>query len=365
MTTIDGPKPNADSADNWATGITRTLNEQRALARSFLKRQRADKTAQPAGGAARSGQNGSHNGELTDVDLATMAGRLMNEVEQLRVELSHARKRTQTGSAGPTPAPDKGDLDTDDNALRKELDELRAERQHLLDRLAQSENDPGSHPQTELSEQQHDDLRRRFEMAVEDVRELKACNAELEEKLRQGVRGEQAAVTNSPSDTGLDWAAQKQRLLAQLDDFDDDDEEEARDKLAVDGAIRITDQVVAEKEKEIVELKAQLAKAPAEQEHHAGAADLIGNDEAIQSERAKLIQLQDDWKQKLRKAEIEISVEKAKVARERTQLEEQLHVYEARLAEQEANGPTSSDSNKPKKLGKRKWLSRLGLADDD
>jgi hypothetical protein len=362
MTTIDAPKPNAGSADDWAMGITRALNEQRARARSFLKRQRARQTAQTAGGAAGSGQNGSHKSELTDVDLATMAGRLMNEVEQLRVELSHARRRTQTVPTGSTPSADNGDLDTNENALRKELDELRAERQHLLDRLAQSEKDPGCHPQTELSEQQHDDLRRRFEMAVEDVRELKACNAELEEKLRQGARGEKAAVTNSPSDTGLDWEAQKQRLLAQLDDFDD---EEARDKLTVDGAIRITDQVVAEKEKEIAELKAQLAEAPAEQKNHPGAADLIGNDEAIQRERAKLMQLQDDWKQKLRKAEVEISVEKAKVARERTQLEEQLHVYEARLAEQEANGPTSSNSDQPKKLGKRRWLSRLGLADDD
>ena len=101
----------------------------------------------------------------------------------------------------------------------------------------------------------------------------------------------------------------------------------------IEGAMRITDEVVAEKDRLITELKAQLETVPSGDAGRQAASELLDGDEVIQQERAKLLELQESWKEKLRKAEIEISVERAKLARERSKMEEQIQALEARLAE--------------------------------
>jgi hypothetical protein len=175
------------------------------------------------------------------------------------------------------------------------------------------------------------------------------------------------SAKSAANDTGggLDWESQKKRLMAQLAEFDDEDEEENQERLTIDGAIRITDQVVAEKEQEIAELKAQLATAADRRPGRPVPDDLLDNDAIIQAEREKLKKLQEDWTSKLRKAEIEISVERAKLGRERAKMQEQLDAYEARLAESARQDPSAESADTAKKGGKRNWLSRLGLADND
>ena len=63
-----------------------------------------------------------------------------------------------------------------------ELVALRAERDALAERIEQLERQPVAQVDAD-TEQQISDLRRRFELAVEDVRELKTKNAKLEAKL--------------------------------------------------------------------------------------------------------------------------------------------------------------------------------------
>ena len=59
--------------------------------------------------------------------------------------------------------------------------------------------------------------------------------------------------------TGSDWESLKQKLLADLEtEFDENEESKKADKLSVQGAIKITDQVVAEKDGEVEELKRML-----------------------------------------------------------------------------------------------------------
>jgi hypothetical protein len=308
MTTTDDQRLEPRPADDWAAGITRTLNEQRARTRSFLRAQHERLAALPE--AAAGGNSASSE------------------------------------------------------ALLKELDELRASRQQLLDRLEQATAD-ADRPSDPQPGPQHDDLRRRFEMAVEDLRELKARNAELQAKLQDAERAPRPAATEAAAGAGLDWESQKAKLMAQLSEFDDDDEEDAQDRLTIEGAMRITDGVVAEKDRLIADLQAQLESVQSNDPGQAAASELLDGDELIREERAKLLALQENWKEKLRKAEIEISVERAKLARERSKMEEQIQALEARLA-QRASGPGSAD--KPaaaKKSSGRKWLSRLGLADDE
>jgi hypothetical protein len=308
MTATDDQLLEPRPTDDWAAGITRALNEQRARARSFFRAQHERLAGLP--------------------EVATDGNSAPNE------------------------------------ALLRELDELRAGRQQLLDRLEQATADLDQQTDPE-TDQKHDDLRRRFEMAVEDLREVKARNAELEAELQAADRDPRPAAPERTSVGGLDWESQKEQLMAQLSEFDDDDEDEVQDRLTIEDAMRITDGVVAEKDRLIADLQAQLEAGPGGEPGREPASELLDGDEAIQQERAKLLQLQESWKEKLRKAEIEISVERAKLARERSKMEERIQALEARLAER-SDTPGSTD--KPagaKKSSGRKWLSRLGLADDE
>jgi septal ring factor EnvC (AmiA/AmiB activator) len=81
----------------------------------------------------------------------------------------------------------------------------------------------------------------------------------------------------------------------------------------------------------------------------------------VRQERETLKRLQDGLREQLGKAEVDISLERAKVARERAELEEKIRGFEA----DRANTPATADANgdKGKKQSGRKWLTRLGLGE--
>jgi chromosome segregation ATPase len=286
------------------------------------------------------------------------------EQEQLRSELAQARRRY-----------DEAQLEIESlhervQQLRRQIDqagdaesalrikELEQERDALVERLGEAEQ------MTSLSggsTEESDELRRRFEMALDDIRALKSRNAELEEKLARASSGGMSGAI--AAEGKMDWESQKKRMLAQLEaDFDGDDPQEVKDKMTVEGAIQITDGIVAQKDREIEELQRLLD----EQSKNIGGvavgaaaiAQLLDSDELIRSEREKLEAMQNEWREKLRKAEIDISVERAKIARERAQLEEKLQTIAAR------GGDANDASGDKKKKGSR-WLSRLGLSEDE
>jgi outer membrane protein TolC len=76
--------------------------------------------------------------------------------------------------------------------------------------------------------------------------------------------------------------------------------------------------------------------------------------------------MQEEWREKLRKAEVDISVERAKIARERSELEEKLQVFQSeRKRLEEVLGSQPPGDDKGKKSSARNWLTRLGLKDSD
>ena len=162
----------------------------------------------------------------------------------------------------------------------------------------------------------------------------------------------------------MDWESQKRMMLAKLEaDFDEDDPEQAQDRLTVEGAIRMTDEAVAEKDRELEELRRLLDD---QSQNLSGVAvgasaiaEMLDTDELVKQEREKLEALQQEWREKLRKAEIDISVERAKIARERAQLEERLQALEQRSISGDAKEPVAEA---PKR---GKWLARLGLKDGE
>ncbi len=247
---------------------------------------------------------------------------------------------------------------------REELARLRSERDSLRTLLRDTEAKLGEASKAEADSRNKDELQRRFEMAVEDLREMRRVNAELESKLANartsgGGGGGAAAIGG-----GLDWESQKQRLLAALEADDAQDEESVAERVTMEGTIRITDQIVAQKDKEIDELKQQLAAgAPsaARGPDPAAVAEILERDELVRQEREKLEQLQAEWREKIGKAEIDISVERAKIARERMELEEKIrqHQFDAPPAPPDGSGAPQPGRSRGK------WMTMLGLKDVD
>ena len=251
---------------------------------------------------------------------------------------------------------------------REALDEQLAERLAALDRYREE----GAARETASGEQAafetESEFQRRYEMVLEDLREIKQENARLQEQLEAAQNTAPAAGLQSKGDSGnLSWEAQKQRILAALEsEFDEEEEEDQKERLQIQQVVERTHRVVAEKDAEIAELKQLLENQSASVGSLAvGAAalgDMLDKDAVIQQERENLIQMQEEWREKLRKAEVEISVERAKLARERSKMEEQLRIIEERNA---GAGDTSTGGSGGERPPRNRWLTRLGLKDEE
>ena len=123
--------------------------------------------------------------------------------------------------------------------------------------------------------------------------------------------------------------------------------------------------MIAEKDCEIDELKQMLDNQSSSigdvAVGAAAIADFLDQDELIIQERESLKQLQEEWQDKLRQAEIDVSVERAKLGRERMELQSQIQTIEQqRQSDESLSDDEKSDDRKP---GGR-WRKRLGLKDD-
>jgi hypothetical protein len=204
---------------------------------------------------------------------------------------------------------------------------------------------------------------------MDDVREVKKKNAELEKRLASG--GSPAPAATGGGDA-MDWEAQKRRLLAALeaneDESGEESEEDREERLKMREVVAKTDAVLASKEQEIAELK-QLLDAQSNNigEMAVGAqaiAEMLNQDEVVTAERERLVQLQKEWEEKLRQAEIDLSVQRAKIARERAEIEERHRQFQQQ-AEQSGDEHPAADGSKAKKPQRGRWLTRLGLKEQD
>jgi len=239
-----------------------------------------------------------------------------------------------------------------------ELVALRAERDALAAQVEQLEQRPTVQIDPDV-ERQLADLQRRFEMAVEDVRELKTKNAKLESQLSSA--SSRPAVVHDAG--AMDWESQKRRLLASLEETAEDevDPEHARERVKIKDTIEMTDAVVAEKDRAIAELAAQLESVrnnPPEnvevRQRHLD--DLVDADDVVAQHRLRIQQLEREMEGKLRAAELEISVERAKLARDKVQLDELRNTLESQRQLYESTGAIPAPG-----APRRRWLSKLGI----
>jgi chromosome segregation ATPase len=240
-----------------------------------------------------------------------------------------------------------------------ELVHLQAERDSLAERVGQLEKEVASAG----SGASDSDLQRRFELAVEDVRDLKKRNAELEAQL---AAAKVAAGGANPSVGGSSWEAMKRKMLANLEDEGSDvDDKRADERETIANTIRITDDALARKDREIAELKAQLVEgdsvmADAEESLR----ELVDSDEVISAHRDRIAKLEKEMQEKLRAAELELSIERAKIARETAQLADLKAELESQRSNREFDSAPGSATaaTGATQHPRRRWLSKLGLS---
>ncbi len=96
----------------------------------------------------------------------------------------------------------------------------------------------------------------------------------------------------------------------------------------------------------------------------AAAVEFLDKDELLKAERARIQELQAEWESKLRKAEIDISLERAQIARAQADLAERQRTFDENGPAHDPRG-AADGTGKSKKAPRGRWLSRLGLSDEE
>jgi chromosome segregation ATPase len=288
------------------------------------------------------------------------------QVIELREKLETALRNVAELKAGHVQLGEElAQLTSSGNAQLDAMTALRAERDKLAQQLASAEQhvaEPAGADPQEVA-----DLRRRLEMKIDEVRDLKEQNVQLEADL---AKAKGAPRQPAAADTGaMDWEAQKRRLLASLDEqFDESSPEEQAERLKIEDAIQQTEEAVAARDRELAEknrqveaLQRQLADQERRTQEDAATRELLDQDALIRQERERLQMLQQQWEEKLRQAEVDLSLERAKVARERAKLDEELQTLRQDKTAVQRPGETEKNA----KSSRGRWLARLGLQDID
>jgi hypothetical protein len=319
--------------ERWAEDFTRAIGRQRSRAQEFLAALRErERNAQ--------------------AELASL------------IERWRGVRPTETSSGGEADVADQVlDLRGERDRLAENLREAESRLAAMTGQLAEMEHQLAD-AQVSAEGPAEEEYRRRYERALVNVRELEARNEELEQRLRSCAPG--GAAHPGPSGKTLDWEAEKRRIVAALEAECDEGQPDAASRMELEKVVRATDQVVADKNREILELQrtlqdqstnlASLAVGAA-----AGGA-VLDQDAVVQEERESLRCLQREWEEKLRNAEVEISIERAKLARERAEIDDKIRALGGRTAKPDDSAGAGETSARP---SHGRWLSRLGLKDAD
>ncbi len=315
-----------------------------------------------------------------EADAASLSGVLESQRARIHEHLDGQRRRLgaiqkelaeQIGRLGQPPAGEpSAELQGAVDAARHESEELRARlsqedaelaglRQEL-EALRQGQQPAGGQPGDPALQEEHENLQRRYQMALDDLKAERAQVAQLESRLAQAGTGSSSVLASG----GSDWESQKRRLLASLEaDFDDSNEDNRRERVSIEQAIERTDAVIAAKNEELQKLQKlleeQAANVGSMAVGAAAVAEILDKEEVIRQERHNLQALQDEWRDKLRQAEVEISVQRAKLARQQAELEERARQLEAQSRE------AAIDDTNPARATRGRWLRRLGLKSGD
>lgn len=193
------------------------------------------------------------------------------------------------------------------------------------------------------------DTRRQLEITLE---QLQDARSEIERLKTDDIDAAEAETT---------WEEQKKRLLASLEDDIEPTLENPRELLQ---RLKKAEDSLTQKDQKIAQLETLLKSqqevdgdtiTAEEQNQHK---EILDRDEVIAKERHRLAELEQHWREKIGKAEIELSQERSRLSRDRAAFESSLRELEKKASE----AASSNDAdNPPKKPRKGRWMERLGL----
>lgn len=269
---------------------------------------------------------------------------LQTELNELRCQLQVAEEQRQSAEEA-------------QQATLAALEELR-ERPPAADNAEQLTQ---ANRELESVEQQLYDLQL-------ELLDLRSQNSDLASQIAKHQLNATAARPHEClNQESLTWEERKQLIMQQLDadaDAEQVPETTVLKNLEIEDIINTTQKEIERRDREIGELHSIIEQQSSAREGMAiGAAaiaQMLDADELISQERQKLKDIQREWEDKLRQAEIDLSMERAKLARERTQLETELE--QARKSPPspfvEIEGQTKAQART------RKWLEHLGLKEN-
>ncbi len=250
------------------------------------------------------------------------------------------------------------------------LQQIQAQLSGLCEGLVSDRQQAPTHLAADSSEA--DSLRARIKELDSQVSELSQQNSDLAAKLAtSSIR--KAVATDDVVNETLSWAERKSLILQQMeeDSFDApsfvDSLQEGvvvgpnDDENPVSYVQRLNDEL-ARREAKVGELQHLLEQQSETRQTGvsigaSALAAMIDSDELVREERARLQQLQVEWEDKFRQGEIEASLERAKLSRERRELAAKQTQLDAELERVRRKVLQDSEKDAP-----RKWLSQLGLA---
>lgn len=273
------------------------------------------------------------------------------EAEKLKLELEELKESSALVS------------DDTSGELREAREQITLLQAQIDDKDEQLANQPAETDDEALS-----DLQGQLSDALEQIDSLKLENARLAEAEHSMPPG-----GNSPhvsfNQESLSWEERKKLILEQLecDDAPQTAETEAT-KVEVESILATTQAEIDRRDRDIEELQTIIEQqSDTKQGVAIGAAaiaQMFDEDTLVVEEREKLKSLQGEWEDKVRQAEIDISMERAKLARQRSEVESKVAELESQLAKHGGTLPPP-EVVEPGGGRTRKWLEHLGLKEDD
>jgi chromosome segregation ATPase len=257
--------------------------------------------------------------------------------------------------------------------MARELDEACERIIQLESQLQEPPGENAAPADAERMQQLTDEL----ESLVHQCEQLQSENADLADQIAElRIKGKETSPGPTQSMESMSWEQRKAAILEQLRREEAGESISNQESESLRKMIEKTESEIVRRDNEIEELRGLLERQSASLGTvggdgepvaigAAGIAQLFDTDELIREERERLKEIEQDWKEKLRQAEIELSLERAKIARGRRELEQKQNEIEERLAhmqrdEQQGSGGKEAPTTGPR----RRWLRQLGLGED-
>lgn len=220
------------------------------------------------------------------------------------------------------------------------------------------------------------------------IADLETQNKDLAKQIADSSVRQTVATTRSGAADAMSWEERRELIIAQMeaDSFDADQfvEDLGGESLKPKGQgedppqspleyvnelaerLASAENHLVEREGEVHELRMLLQNQSETREGGmaigaAAIAQMVDSDELIVAERERLQELQAQWEEKFRQSEIDASLERAKLSRERQELGKRAAELEEQIAHMQR------DARETEELGvgtSRRWLAKLGISEE-